>query len=220
MADYIPPSDSEFNGWQAAFVTYANANLAGLGLVAGDMTPITAAQTTWNTNYTAHVAAQNAAENAAQAKRDARAAYVALLRALVARLQASASVSDPERASLGITVPDRTPTPVGPPTTRPVLQVDTSQRLNIGVSFADEGTPTSEDKPAGVIGCEIWVKVGGTAPTDLDDCSFLALDTRTPYGANFDGAQGGQTAHFIGVWVNGKGERGPLSQTVSATIPG
>lgn len=220
MADYIPQGDSEFNTWQNAFVTYANANLIGLGLVAGDMTPVTTAQTAWNAAYTAHIAAQNAAQNAAQAKRDARVAYIAAVRPLVARLQASASVSDPERASLGITVPDREPTTVGPPTTRPVLQADTSQRLKIGVSFADEGTPTSEAKPAGVIGCEIWVKIGGPLPTDLDDCSFLALDTRTPYTANFDGAQGGQTAHFVGVWVNGKGERGPLSTTVSATIPG
>jgi hypothetical protein len=29
--------------------------------------------------------------------------------------------------------------------------------------------------------------------------------------------QRGQTAHFIVVWVNGKGERGRLSQIVSAT---
>jgi len=220
MADYIPQGDSEFNVWQAAFVTYANANLAALGLVAADMLQVTTAQTTWAANYTAHIAAQNAAETAAQSKRDAREAYVTAIRVLAGRLQASPSVSDPERAGLGITVPDREPTPIGPPTTRPVLQVDTSQRLKIGVAFSDEGTPTSEAKPAGVMGCEVWVKVGGTPPTDLDDCVFLALDTRTPYSANFDGAQAGQTAHFIGVWVNKKGERGPLSSTVSATVPG
>lgn len=220
MADYIPQADSEFDTWQGAFVTYANANLAALGLIALDMTAITAGQGNWTTTYTAHIAAQNAAETAAQAKRDGRAAYVTSIRALVARLQSSPAVSDPERAALGITVPDRVPTPVGPPTTRPVLQVDTSQRLKITVAFADEGTPTSEAKPTGVIGCEVWVKVGGTPPTDLDDCSFLATDTRTPYTANFDGAQSNQTAHFIGVWVNSKAERGPLSQTVSATVPG
>jgi hypothetical protein len=36
-------------------VTYANANLAALGLVAADMTPITTAQTTWNTGFVAHL---------------------------------------------------------------------------------------------------------------------------------------------------------------------
>jgi hypothetical protein len=38
--DYIPRGDAEFNGWLANFVTYANANLAALGLVAGDMRAI------------------------------------------------------------------------------------------------------------------------------------------------------------------------------------
>ncbi|MCZ2400156.1 MAG: hypothetical protein LC135_09875 [Phycisphaerae bacterium] len=37
--DYIPRGDAEFNGWLANFVTYANANLAGLGLVAGSRSP-------------------------------------------------------------------------------------------------------------------------------------------------------------------------------------
>ncbi len=43
MADYIPAADAEFNAWQQNFVTYANAHLVDLGLVAGDLTPITAA---------------------------------------------------------------------------------------------------------------------------------------------------------------------------------
>lgn len=46
MADYIPAADAEFHAWQQNFVTVANANLAGLGLVVGDLAAITAAQTT------------------------------------------------------------------------------------------------------------------------------------------------------------------------------
>lgn len=114
MADYIPAPDAEFNAWQTNFVTYANANLAALGLVAGDMTPITAAQTTWASTYPAHVTAQAAAQSARAAKDGARVAYIAQLRALVKRLQASASVSDAERASLGITIPDPGSAPIGP----------------------------------------------------------------------------------------------------------
>lgn len=104
MADYIPGPDASFQAWQANFVTYANANLAALGLVAADMAPITAGQTAWSTGFTAHIAAKNAAMAAKQTKDEARAAYVAAIRPLVRRLQASAVVSDAEKASLGITV--------------------------------------------------------------------------------------------------------------------
>jgi hypothetical protein len=61
MADYIPGPDANFQAWQSNFVTYANANLAALGLTAADMTPITAAQSPWVNGFTAHVAAVNAA---------------------------------------------------------------------------------------------------------------------------------------------------------------
>ncbi|MCK4659670.1 MAG: hypothetical protein KAV82_09145 [Phycisphaerae bacterium] len=47
MADYIPGGDAAFNAWLDNFVTYANANLANLGLAAGDLTPVTTAQTAW-----------------------------------------------------------------------------------------------------------------------------------------------------------------------------
>ena len=55
MADYIPGPDASFQAWQSNFVTYANANLAALGLTAPDMTPVTAAQTGWATAFPAHL---------------------------------------------------------------------------------------------------------------------------------------------------------------------
>ena len=66
--DYIPRGDAELNGWLANFVTCANANLAGLGLVAGDMTPVATAQTAWHSKYPAHVAAAAAAISAREGK--------------------------------------------------------------------------------------------------------------------------------------------------------
>ncbi len=217
-SDYIPRGDAEFSGWIANFVTYANANLAGLGLVAGDLTPVTTAQTTWNSKYPTHVAAQAAAVSAREAKDAARVAAEQAVRPLVRRLQASPSVDDTERALLGITVPDKEPTPVGPPTTRPVATVDASQRLRHTIDFTDESTPTRRAKPAGVIGAEIWVKVDGPPPVDPGESAFLAIDTRAPYTRDYDGPQGSKAAHYMLRWVNSRGEVGPWSATVTATI--
>lgn len=223
MPDYIPRDDAGFDTWQANIVTYINAHLVALGLPPlgdPDVTAMNAAQTDWNSKYPAHVAAAAAAESARAAKETSRNAFIVVLRRLVQRLQASSSVDDAERAAMQITIPDHDPTPVGAPTTRPVLQADTSQRLRVTINFADEGTPTSRAKPAGVTGCEMWMKIGGPPPTDLTECQFLATDSRTPYTANFDGSEANQTAHFIGRWMSTRNEPGPLSETVSATIPG
>ncbi len=219
--DYIPRADADFNAWLANFVTYANSHLPGLGLVAGDMTAVTTAQATWNTNYPALIAAQAAAQSARQAKDGARTAVEAAVRPLVRRLQASASVDDAERNALGITVPDTRPTAVGPPTTRPVVSVDTRQRLRHTIHFADASSPTSKAKPPGVMGAEVWVKVaavGQPPPADPSELAFLAVDTRTPYLASFDGGDAGKTAHYMLRWVSTTGEKGPWSETASATI--
>jgi hypothetical protein len=220
--DPIPQSDAEFDTFQANIVTYVNAHLAGLGLGLGDadVTAMNTAQTDWNTKYPAHIAGQATAQSLRQAKDLSRNSFVTVLRRLINRFQASSAVDDSEKAAMRITVRDTIRTPVGAPTTRPVLLPDTSQRLRIVVAFADEGTPTSKAKPEGVSGCEIWVKIGGPPPTDLTECHYLATDTRTPYTADFDGSEANQTAHFIGRWVSTRNEPGPLSETVSATIPG
>jgi hypothetical protein len=58
------------------------------------------------------------------------------------------------------------------------------------------------------------------APVDPSDYAFIALDTSTPYVLDFAGADAGKTAHYILRWVSTRGQKGPWSETVSATIGG
>ncbi len=217
MADYIPGPDASFNAWLANFVTYANANLANLGLVAADMTPVTTAQTAWGSGFTAHVTAKAAAMAAKQNKDETRAAVVAAVRPLVRRLQASTVVSDAERAALGITVPSAGGT-IGPPTSRPLVSVECGQRLQHTLRFVDESTPTKKAKPAGVLGVEIWNKVGTTPPTSEGELRFVAVDTNAPFVVNFEAEDGTKTAYYWLRWVSPTGERGPWSEQAAATI--
>jgi len=152
MPDYIPNPDPQFNTWEQNFVSTVNGNLAAYGLVAADMTPVTTAQTAWNSSYPDHQTAQAAAQAARQTKDANRASFEAAVRSVVRRIQANPSVSDTSKAAAGITVPDTTPTPSGPPTTAPTGRVESGQRLQHTVHFADSTTPTSKAKPAGVRG--------------------------------------------------------------------
>ncbi len=219
MPDYIPGADGNFDVWQINFVTYAAANAAALGLdPLVDIPPLTAAQGVWTTDLAANAAAQAAAQAARQGKDAARGSFEAVIRPLVLRLQASPQVDDTERAALGITVPDRVPTPVGAPETRPVVTIDAGQRLQHTISFADEATPTSTAKPAGVRGAQIFVKVGDPPPTDPSELTFLGTDTRTPYLATYTGGDANKVAHYMLRWESTRGETGPWSETASATI--
>lgn len=82
----------------------------------------------------------------------------------------------------------------------------------------DETTPTRKAKPAGVLGAEIWTKVGETPPANEGELRFVAVDTSAPYVLNFPVADGGKTAYYWLRWVSPTGERGPWGEQSQATI--
>jgi len=218
--DYIPRPDDKFDQFQEHFVDYVVANKTALGVTTDEADALTDEKTAWTSAFGAHMDAQSAAKSATTAKDDARAPLETTIRALAGRFQASKTITDAQREAMQIPVHSTSRTRVGVPTTRPVGTVDTSRRLSHIIDFRDEDSPRSKAKPAGVAGCEIWVKVGGNAPADPSELRYVATDTATPYLAEYPGADAGKPAHYWLRWVNTRGEKGPWSDTITATIPG
>jgi len=218
MPDFIPGADGDFDSFQEVFVAYVVANAVALGIDPADATALGTAQSAWAGSYSAHSTAQAAAQSMRQLKDDSRGDLESSIRTLARQIQANPAVSDAQREAMGLTVADTTPTPVVTASTRPVVTVDSSERLRHVIAFTDEATPTKKAKPKGVMGAEIWVKIGDPAPTDPSELTFLSVDTRTPYTVDYDGADGGKTAHYMLRWVNTRDEKGPWSETASATI--
>ena len=222
MADYIPCTDSAFQMWANNFMDYANDHLADLGLTAVDLAGLSNMQADYNASMMAHITARQAAQSACQAKDGSRKEFKSALRHLVRQLQVADAVDDPEREALGITVADCVRTAnTAEIITRPIGVVDTSQRLRHKIRFADESTPTRRAKPAGIMGCEIWVKVlptGEAPPIGADELSFVFMDTASPHTVQHDDVDGGKMAHYMLRWVKRGGGKGPWSETISATI--
>ena len=220
MPDYVPAPDPAFHNWQTTLLAFITDNRVALGVSTGDLTALTAAQTDWTATYATHQATQAQALSDRQAKDDARTAYTTLIRAAVGQMQKNPAVTDTQRQAMSLTVPDTTRTPAGVPASRPLVNIDTSERLRHTLTFTDEATPTSRAKPAGVAACEVWLLTGTTAPAGPDAMHLQAVDKSSPYIMEFDSADAGKTAWWALRWVNTKGEHGPWSATVSATIPG
>jgi hypothetical protein len=219
MPDYIPSSDGDFLTWEQNFLTYAAAHLEELGLLAADLGPVATAATTWETSRTDAETKQTALSAAVSLKATDREAAESEFRGLVRRLQASPVVSDDERRALRITVKDGDPTPVGPTATRPLAVINTAERFRHQIKFVDAGTPARRGKPAGVIGCEVWCKIG-EPPTGPSQMTFLGLSRSSPYLAEFPETDAGKMAHYMLRWVANSGEKGPWSETAAATITG
>lgn len=218
MADYVPTSDSDLRTFTQAYLARLAILISNEVMAEGSDTYLTNLSTGFGTLLDVHNTAQTAARTARQNKDAKRADLVKELRSLTRQLQANPQVLDSDRAALGITIPDTIPSYVPPPSSRPALAVDTSQRLQHTINFQDETTPLSRAKPYGAMGCEIYRKVGGDAPVSDSDWQFVGLDTATPYVATYAAEDGGKTVYYKARWVNRSGEGSPFSQVVSATI--
>ncbi len=221
MADYIPSGDGEFDDFAQNFVTYVGGHLGDFGLVAGDMAGVNAAIGPWNTGYPAVEPAFNLYSAAVATKETARGGLEGAIRALVGVIQAKGSAVTPaSKTSARIPVADTTRTAVPVPTSRPIVRVVVSGPRTQKLSWVDEDTPNSTAKPKGVHGLEIFLFIGTTPPTSASQLHQIATDTKTPYTYEFDAADAGKTAYYWCRWVNTKGEPGPWSVMVSATITG
>ncbi len=217
---YLPRGDEGLLEWARNFVEYAAAHPADLGLMAEDVAVAQAKLATFKGRMQSHYAMHQAARAERQAKDASREDFVRCTRGLVRRIQAAPGVTDPQRAALGIPRADRTPTDAPVPASEPKAIIDTSERLRHTIRFFDAGTPTRKARPRGVMGCEIWVKVGGGPPTDERELVFLALDTASPYVAQYKGSEAGKMTYYRLRWVNTRGQRGPWSAVAEATITG
>ena len=218
--DYVPGPDAEFDSWQQTWVTYAVANAAALGLdPILDIPAIQAAQTAWDTDYDGHLTASAAAQAARAAKDGERATYVTLLRSFSQQIQKRSGTTDEQRGGLGITIPDTEPTPVPAPTTAPVLNIVTSERLRHVVEASKTALEGGAlGKPTGVRGVQLWRKIGDPAPVDESDLEFVSEFTRTRMTLDYQMAQGGLTVYYQARWVGTRGDTGPWGELVSATV--
>ena len=221
MPDFIPQSDAEFNLWQGSMVTIVEPNVAVWSIVANDFTALKDSQADWITAFAKASNKQNRTSADVQGKDDAREGFVKVLRSFTAQWLANNSrVTNSDRERMGLTVKTGTRTPVPIPVTCPVGAVDFSGRLTHTINYTDESTLRSKAKPDGVHGCEIWTKIDGQAPVDASELGYLFTNTSSPYTTTFDGKYASKTAYYWLRWVNKRGEHGPWSSAISATVAG
>src|SRR5436190_3945083 len=220
MPDFIPDGEEDFNNFINTFVNYVSAHAVNLGVPPATATALSNALLVWTDSLAAHDTAQIAATSARTTKDSARDALTIITRTAARSIQANPTVTDEVRTLMGLPIHDDSRTRPPVPTTKPVGQVDTSQRLQHTIHWRDESMPNSKAKPIGVRGAEIWVFIGPTPPSDPAQAKFVALDTASPYLLVHEAADAGKLAHYLLRWMNTRGEAGPWSETISATITG
>ena len=221
MPDSVPGPDDKFDNWIDPLVTYLTTDPTAPVTTPAQKQALQGALTPWQTDYAAHLKAQKAALTAAEAKDATRKRTEAVVRQIIGDIQRLPATTDAQRTAMQVTVPKQGRTPVGVIESHPVVQkIDTSTRLRHRIFFADSETPDSHAKPAGAKFAEIREQIGGTAPTDPETMTPLAMESRPPHRNDFEPADLGKPVHYALRWINTKGDPGPWSQIYSAVVPG
>lgn len=207
-APYIPNKDANFNSWALNFATLIALAPTVYGLVAGDAAAISAAQSDWATAYELATNPGTRTKATVAAKDAQRAASTAVFRPYAILIRNNAGVTNENKAALGLTIPDATPSPVPPPATAPQLSLVMATPLAHQLNFRDSVSPLLKRKPVGVVALQLWASIGTVAATDPDQASFVANVTKTPFTNTFDAGSQGKHCTYFGRWVTRSGAGG------------
>jgi len=189
MPKYIPDRDGDFDVWFQNYQQYAVANAVALGLTPAQALEIQTAKINWSLGYSNLISARNAYQAAQEIKDEKREAGETVIRKITGIVQKRPETTDAQREGLGITVPDRQPTPLDPEAIRhiapPILLPDFSQRGQVTIHFGPN--PQDEHKnalPEIARAVRLQFYIGVVTPgTDVNALpwQWLADDTHSPY---------------------------------------
>jgi hypothetical protein len=212
----FPSKEADLNTYFQAVVAYLILNKVRLLLSSANQALLTAQLTAWNAVYPASQNTNTRTKSILQNKDIAKDILMSTLRLVYADIPNSVlTVEDRNTLNIGDRNAPKTAAPV--PTTKPIGQIDTSMRLEHTISFTDQDG--SAAKPDGVRGCQIWFKIGEPA-IDPSELAYMTTDTASPYTYQFNGVNAGKTVYYWLRWENTRGETGPWSDVVMATITG
>lgn len=154
-----------------------------------------------------------------EAKNAIRETVLGLGRAQRRQTRSKADISNETLATVGLAPRKGSRSPSPDPTSVPFALIEYG-KLRHTLNFRDKETPGRSRKPAGMLGAEIWLKLGGEPPVDNRECRFVTVSTATPAIVIHDGADAGKTVWYLLRWVSRNGRKGDWSDPVGATVNG
>jgi len=220
MGDYIPHPDAAFNTWFAGYQQYVAANFAALGLTPGEALDVQTVKINWSLGYSNHLATQAAAQAATEVKEEKREDAEVVIRKTTNKIQARPETTDAQREFLGITVPDRIPTPLDPEKIllhAPPLHKVIAQRglveIHAGPDPANENSNALPDICRAI---EI-VRAQGGVPADASGWVHVAEISHSPY-VDVLGNSAPVTVSYRFRYVDRMGRPGGWSDPVTVAV--
>ena len=220
MADYLPSKDADLVLFCANFSAVLGVNAVALGVTPAQATQYAGLADTFDTELGGAVAARATARAATDIKDQAKAELVARTRELAQMFYANPAVADSLRSQLGLPVRDDDRTPAPPPTATPVPEVEKVGGSQVVLRVVN-GETGKASKPEGARGIQVFEKVvahNEPAPSGIDQMTLVEVASSGRITRDYDTADLCKTAYYAFRYTNVKGEAGPVSVIIPASI--
>jgi hypothetical protein len=217
-SSWIPTTDGPLDTFVNNFQTLIASSPTSYGLVTSDATSITSNYNSWHAAYLAAINPTTRTHATITTKNVQKANVMSVVRGYGATIRANRGISDALKIGLGIHVRDTSPTPVPPPSTYPLLTIDSFNLGTLSLHAADQNTPDKKARPVGTSGMLLFSVVATTPVTTPTGLEFNAFLTKPKFQNTFTEADSGKTVTYFARWTNGKGELGPWSPPVNIRI--
>jgi hypothetical protein len=219
----IPTLDAPLAEYSTNFQAVGTARPLDFGLTVPQMTQYTTLHDAWMAAYNLAKAGGSKSKALVIAKNAAKNSLLVYARELYGFIQSSLTVSDEDKALIGVTVIDRSPSPVPPPALAPLVTLVSVTGRVARYKLADATAPTSRRKPLNAEGATILSYVGttppATPPTGDAGWKIEGQTGRTTFAVEFPLTVAPGTPCWVtAVWYNRRGEYSPACAPVQAYL--
>jgi hypothetical protein len=212
---FFAVGDAEFNRRLENLTNYVVGKTSGTSpdwtnIPKSAVDALVSACTSWQTAYQRTFGAHTSVDT--EAKNDARKDATAVARPFIAQYLMFPPVTNEDRTAMGIHNKDTHPTPIGEPTTRPLItDIHAIGGFQVKLWFRDEATPESRAIPYGDNGCLLFFIWGKEQANGFSALTQTKLLTHSPFTLTFPPEAQACFLSCAARRQNEKGELGPWS---------
>lgn len=217
--DYIPRRDDDFLQWAMNMRNLITTSPETFGLTLAQADHYADLYEAFAAAYRTAIEPSTRTKPSVNAKNEARRTLEREARRLARLIQATTSVTDAQKAELGLTVRNSNATPVARPLEPPVVFVKLRFGSTVRVTLRSRNT-TRKGKPEGVAGAMLFSYIGDYPPATLDGWRLEGQTTRPQTDMTFSGDEivPGAKVWVTTYWYNPRGEAGPAAEPKSTFV--
>jgi len=213
---FFPKKQADLNNYFHIVCAYILANMVRLLVSVENKAKLIECMADWDIKYPIAINPDLSTHTAIVEKNNSMAQMMKILRTIFKNLIPNV-LTEKDRSTMNLPAEVIIRGVIPVPVTKPAGDVNASERFKHLINFHDSEAANAA-KPYGVHSCQIWQKIGGTAPVSQKDLVQIGNCTCSPFETHFEGTEGGLIAYYWIRWENSKGEFGPWSDLFSATI--